>query len=204
MLLRRVSRLLTTSSRALNPSFISPTQQTFKRFIMSAENNGKAAAGSGQTTGIERAMAQATVSESTKKQEKRPEKGGKHSEKEGKFILKAAKGTRDFNPRQMRIREHVFSTIIECFKRHGAETIDTPVFERKDVLTGKYGEDSKLIYDLQDQGGELLSLRYDLTVPFARYLAMNKITNMKRYHIAKVCHGFLCLISLLPLITLSC
>jgi histidyl-tRNA synthetase len=56
----------------------------------------------------------------------------------------------------------------------------------QDVLTGKYGEDSKLIYDLKDQGGEILALRYDLTVPFARYLAMNKITNIKRYHIAKV------------------
>jgi hypothetical protein len=54
------------------------------------------------------------------------------------------------------------------------------------VLTGKYGEDSKLIYDLADQGGEILSLRYDLTVPFARYLAMNKIQSIKRYHIAKV------------------
>ena len=54
------------------------------------------------------------------------------------------------------------------------------------MLTGKYGEDSKLIYDLKDQGGEILALRYDLTVPFARYLAMNKITNIKRYHIAKV------------------
>ena len=59
--------------------------------------------------------------------------------------------------------------IISTFKRHGAETIDTPVFELKDVLTGKYGEDSKLIYDLADQGGEMLALRYDLTVPFARY-----------------------------------
>uniref|UniRef100_A0A665V536 histidine--tRNA ligase n=1 Tax=Echeneis naucrates TaxID=173247 RepID=A0A665V536_ECHNA len=86
----------------------------------------------------------------------------------------------------MAIREKVFNTIIGCFKRHGAETIDTPVFELKETLTGKYGEDSKLIYDLKDQGGELLSLRYDLTVPFARYLAMNKITNIKRYHIAKV------------------
>jgi histidyl-tRNA synthetase len=56
----------------------------------------------------------------------------------------------------------------------------------QEVLTGKYGEDSKLIYDLADQGGEILSLRYDLTVPFARYLAMNKISNIKRYHIAKV------------------
>lgn len=60
------------------------------------------------------------------------------------------------------------------------------VFFSQEVLTGKYGEDSKLIYDLKDQGGEILSLRYDLTVPFARYLAMNKITNIKRYHIAKV------------------
>ncbi|XP_038652201.1 histidine--tRNA ligase isoform X1 [Scyliorhinus canicula] len=102
------------------------------------------------------------------------------------FVLKTPKGTRDYNPKQMAIREKVFSTIINCFKRHGAETIDTPVFELKETLTGKYGEDSKLIYDLKDQGGELLSLRYDLTVPFARYLAMNKITNIKRYHIAKV------------------
>jgi histidyl-tRNA synthetase len=53
-------------------------------------------------------------------------------------------------------------------------------------LTGKYGEDSKLIYDLKDQGGEILSLRYDLTVPFARYVAMNKLMNVRRYQIAKV------------------
>ncbi|XP_009070148.1 PREDICTED: histidine--tRNA ligase, cytoplasmic-like, partial [Acanthisitta chloris] len=103
-----------------------------------------------------------------------------------KFVLKTPKGTRDYGPKQMAIRERVFNAIISCFKRHGAEVIDTPVFELKETLTGKYGEDSKLIYDLKDQGGELLSLRYDLTVPFARYLAMNKITNIKRYHIAKV------------------
>lgn len=75
-------------------------------------------------------------------------------------------GTRDYSPKQMAIREGVFKVIVDCFKRHGAETIDTPVFELKETLTGKYGEDSKLIYDLQDQGGELLSLRYDLTVSF--------------------------------------
>ncbi|XP_040852926.1 histidine--tRNA ligase, cytoplasmic isoform X2 [Ochotona curzoniae] len=102
-----------------------------------------------------------------------------------KFVLKTPKGTRDYSPRQMAVREKVFDVIIRCFKRHGAEVIDTPVFELKETLTGKYGEDSKLIYDLKDQGGELLSLRYDLTVPFARYLAMNKLTNIKRYHIAK-------------------
>lgn len=57
----------------------------------------------------------------------------------------------------------------------------------KEILSGKYGEDSKLIYDLADQGGELCSLRYDLTVPFARWLAMNSsVQNIKRYHIAKV------------------
>eukprot|EP00826_Nyctotherus_ovalis_P066966 TRINITY_DN9960_c0_g6_i1.p1 TRINITY_DN9960_c0_g6~~TRINITY_DN9960_c0_g6_i1.p1 ORF type:complete len:391 (-),score=127.65 TRINITY_DN9960_c0_g6_i1:141-1313(-) len=51
---------------------------------------------------------------------------------------------------------------------------------------GKYGEESKLIYDLADQGGELLSLRYDLTVPFARYMALKKLANFKRFHIGKV------------------
>ncbi|EHA99513.1 Histidyl-tRNA synthetase, cytoplasmic [Heterocephalus glaber] len=107
-------------------------------------------------------------------------------ESKQKFVLKTPKGTRDYSPRQMAVREKVFDAIIHCFKRHGAEVIDTPVFELKETLTGKYGEDSKLIYDLKDQGGELLSLRYDLTVPFARYLAMNKLTNIKRYHIAKV------------------
>ncbi|XP_013782212.1 histidine--tRNA ligase, cytoplasmic isoform X2 [Limulus polyphemus] len=103
-----------------------------------------------------------------------------------KYTLKTPKGTKDYGPHQMAIREQVFDKIIRCFKRHGAETIDTPVFELKENLTGKYGEDSKLIYDLADQGGEVLSLRYDLTVPFARYLAMNKITSFKRYQIAKV------------------
>lgn len=54
------------------------------------------------------------------------------------------------------------------------------------MLAGKYGEDSRLIYDLADQGGELTALRYDLTVPFARWLAMNKVQQIKRYQIAKV------------------
>ncbi|KAM8973639.1 histidine--tRNA ligase, cytoplasmic-like [Pelodytes ibericus] len=102
------------------------------------------------------------------------------------IILKTPKGTHDVHPNQTAIRESVFNTVVNCFKRHGAESIDTPVFELKDLLTGKYGEDSKLIYNLEDQGGERLSLRYDLTVPFARFLAMNKISNMKRYQISKV------------------
>lgn len=61
--------------------------------------------------------------------------------------------------------------------------------QRLQTLTGKYGDDQKLIYDLADQGGELLALRYDLTVPFARYLALNSVGNIKRFHIAKVGRG---------------
>ena len=99
---------------------------------------------------------------------------------------KIAKGARDFGPEQMAIREVAFQKITSVFKRHGAVSIDTPVFELRDTLMGKYGEDSKLIYDLADQGGEILSLRYDLTVPFARHVAVHGITNIKRYHIAKV------------------
>lgn len=104
----------------------------------------------------------------------------------GKRKPKIAKGARDFTPEQMRVREQAFASIRRVFKRHGGVEIDTPVFELKEILTGKYGEDSKLIYDLADQGGELLSLRYDLTVPFARFLAMNSVGNIKRFHIAKV------------------
>ena len=86
----------------------------------------------------------------------------------------------------MAIRERAFSIIVGVFKRHGAVSLDTPVFELRETLIGKYGEDSKLIYDLADQGGEICSLRYDLTVPFARYLAMHGISNLERYHIARV------------------
>jgi histidyl-tRNA synthetase len=84
------------------------------------------------------------------------------------------------------IRNQAFDIIRRVFGRHGAVEIDTPVFELKDTLTGKYGEDSKLIYDLANQGGEILALRYDLTVPFARYLALNSVGNIKRFHIGKV------------------
>lgn len=117
---------------------------------------------------------------------KEPKQRAPKPKKEAAILLKTAKGTRDFNPTQMAVREKVFKHITEIFQLHGAVTIDTPVFERKEILTSKYGEDSKLIYDLQDQLGELLSLRYDLTVPFARHLAMNRISNIKRYQIGKV------------------
>lgn len=87
----------------------------------------------------------------------------------------------------MSIRRRVIDSIAKIFKKHGAVELDTPVFELKEVLQGKYGEDSKLIYDLEDQGGEKCSLRYDLTVPFARFMANNtNISKIKRFHIGKV------------------
>ncbi|XP_057645176.1 histidine--tRNA ligase, mitochondrial [Chionomys nivalis] len=108
-----------------------------------------------------------------------------HQEKPN-FIIKVPKGTRDLNPQQMVLREKILDEIISCFKRHGAKGLDTPAFELTEMLTEKYEDNFGLMYDLKDQGGELLSLRYDLTVPFARYLAMNKLKKMKRYQVGKV------------------
>ncbi|XP_068021795.1 histidine--tRNA ligase, cytoplasmic-like [Melanerpes formicivorus] len=102
------------------------------------------------------------------------------------LVLKTPKGTRDHHPAHVVLRDRLLATAIACFKRHGAAPLDTPVLELRETLVGKYGEGAKLIYELQDQGGELLALRYDLTVPFARYLAMNKLNTMKRYQVAKV------------------
>lgn len=62
-------------------------------------------------------------------------------------------GTRDFAKEQMPVRQKAFATITEVFKRHGAMELDTPVFEMRETLMGKYGEDSKLVYDLADQVG---------------------------------------------------
>ena len=107
-------------------------------------------------------------------------------ESKKKELVKVVKGARDFLPSQMVIRERAFNLITGVFKKHGAVQIETPVFELKETLMGKYGEESKLIYDLNDQGGELLSLRYDLTVPFARYMASHNLTSLKRFHIGKV------------------
>lgn len=95
-------------------------------------------------------------------------------------------GTRDFHPAQMKLREDIITKIANVYKKHGCVTIDTPVFEKREILMGKYGDNDKLVYDLEDQGGQLLTLRYDLTVPFARYMAMHNLTNIKRYQVAKV------------------
>ncbi|CAK7275545.1 Cytoplasmic and mitochondrial histidine tRNA synthetase [Sporothrix epigloea] len=113
-------------------------------------------------------------------------KEGKEKSKGAAVQLKTPKGTRDWIGADMILRDEIFTKITDVFKRHGGVPLDTPVFELKEVLAGKYGEDSRLIYDLADQGGELTALRYDLTVPFARWLAMNKVQQIKRYQIAKV------------------
>ncbi|RVW59238.1 Histidine--tRNA ligase, cytoplasmic [Vitis vinifera] len=70
---------------------------------------------------------------------------------ESRRLPKLPKGTRDFAKEQMAVREKAFSIIGDVFKRHGAMALDTPVFELRETLMGKYGEDSKLIYDLADQ-----------------------------------------------------
>ncbi|KAI1827671.1 hypothetical protein F4861DRAFT_492119 [Xylaria intraflava] len=107
-------------------------------------------------------------------------------DKTDKSSVKVPKGTRDWVGADIKIRDQIFKAASDAFARHGGVALDTPVFELKTILSGKYGEDSKLIYELADQGGEDLALRYDLTVPFARWLAMSGIQQIKRYHIAKV------------------
>jgi histidyl-tRNA synthetase len=97
------------------------------------------------------------------------------------------KGFRDFTPDQMRLRQHVLSTFKTIFERHGFEPIDTPALEYMEILTGKAGENEKLMYHFQDQGDREVGLRYDLTVPLARYFAMHQqesVLPFKRYHIA--------------------
>ncbi|KAJ3969564.1 histidine-tRNA ligase [Lentinula raphanica] len=110
------------------------------------------------------------------------------AKKKERILLKTPKGTRDYGPTEMFCREYVERIVKDCFTTYGGSCLDTPVFERKEILAGKYGEDAKLIFDLMDQGGEQLSLRYDHTVPLARYLAMMGGTNTqsKLWQVGKV------------------
>lgn len=101
-------------------------------------------------------------------------------------ILRTPKGTLDYNQKSSLILETIINNSVAIFKKHGASPIRTPIFELKDILLNKYGDDSKLIFDLKEQGGDICSLRYDLTVPFARYLAQNNIQKIKRYQYGEV------------------
>ena len=99
------------------------------------------------------------------------------------------KGFRDYTPDQMRLRLDVLNTFRTVFERHGFEPIDTPALEYMEILTGKAGENEKLMYHFLDQGNREVGLRYDLTVPLARYFAMHQqdsVVPFKRYHIAPV------------------
>jgi len=99
------------------------------------------------------------------------------------------KGTRDFLPEDMRIREKIINTLKSVFTLFGFAPLETPAVEFLEILAGKYGEDAdKLLYPLAYKGGRELALRYDLTVPLARVVAMNPHLPkpFKRYQIQPV------------------
>ena len=99
------------------------------------------------------------------------------------------KGFRDFLPAQMILRQHIMSTLREIFEKHGFAPLDTPALEYLETLTGKYGEEERLLYRFQDAGGRDVGLRYDLTVPLARVVGLyqnNIVFPFKRYHMAPV------------------
>lgn len=98
-------------------------------------------------------------------------------------------GFRDFLPQQMLVRQHIIGLFRDIFERHGYEPIETPVLEHLDVLTGKAGENERLMYGFTDHGDRRVGMRYDLTVPFSRVLAMHQneiVLPFKRYHIGPV------------------
>lgn len=106
---------------------------------------------------------------------------------------KVLKGFRDFLPHAETIRRNLSIIIEKTFKSFGFVPIDTPALEYADILLGKGGgETEKQIYRFKDNGGRDIALRFDLTVPFARFVALHSgdITfPFKRYHIAKVWRG---------------
>lgn len=117
------------------------------------------------------------------------------------------KGTRDFSPVEMNRRNYIFDTIKKVFQKYGYQQIETPSMENLETLTGKYGDEGdKLLFKILNSGPVVdqinksdadiklneiseKGLRYDLTVPFARYVVMhqNEITfPFKRYQIQPV------------------
>ena len=107
------------------------------------------------------------------------------------------KGTRDFSPQEMAKRNYIFKTIQDVYHLYGFEQIETPAMENLSTLTGKYGEEGdKLLFKVMNAREEFdkidRGLRYDLTVPFARYVVMhrNEITfPFKRFQIQPVWRG---------------
>lgn len=99
------------------------------------------------------------------------------------------KGTRDLMPEEMIPRQRMLTKMRSVFERFGFAPVETPVMEHLDILLGKYGEEGeKLIYPLAYKGGRQLALRYDLTVPLSRLVAMRPELPLpfKRYQIQPV------------------
>ncbi len=103
------------------------------------------------------------------------------------------KGFRDSLPQSEKIRKNLISRLEKTFESFGFVPIDTPALEYTEILLGKGGgETDKQIFQFKDNGGRDVALRYDLTVPFARFYSMHHASlpsPFKRYHIAKVWRG---------------
>lgn len=98
-------------------------------------------------------------------------------------------GFRDHLPEGMILRRTLIERCRTIFEAHGFEPIDTPMLEHLEVLTGKAGENEKLMYHFIDHGERAVGLRYDLTVPLARFVANHQNDlplPFKRYHMAPV------------------
>ncbi len=107
------------------------------------------------------------------------------------MTLQLPKGTRDFKPEEAIARNKIISTLKDVFELYGYSPLETPAFERYDVLASKYAGGEEILketFKFKDQGKRELGLRYDLTVPLARYIGMNPNIKMpfKIYQIGDV------------------
>jgi len=105
--------------------------------------------------------------------------------------LQLPKGTRDLKPEEAIVRNKIVSTLKEVFEVYGYSPLETPAFERYDILASKYAGGSEILketFKFKDQGKRDLGLRYDLTVPMCRFVGMNPNIKMpfKRYAIGDV------------------
>lgn len=95
---------------------------------------------------------------------------------------KVLKGFRDFNQSEMAKRKHVEKIIRNVFRKFGYAEIETPILEYSEILLGKYGDEGdQLTYNFVDNGDRAVAMRYDQTVPFARYVAANLGTLVRPY-----------------------
>lgn len=100
------------------------------------------------------------------------------------------KGFRDIAPELAKRRRDAIGKIVAVLEKFEFVPIETPTLEFAETLRGKYGDEEKLIYEFTDRGGRKLALRYDLTVPLARYVATyNPPLPFRRYQIGQVFRG---------------